>query len=121
MSLYKENPQLYHKEYHKQWYQNNHDKQLARVQQRRKELIEWFSALKATLNCSICGENHPACLDFHHKDATTKDFDIAIMVSNGNNKEKILAEIAKCDVMCSNCHRKFHYNERMGVPGIEPE
>ena len=57
----------------------------------------------------MCGENHPACLDFHHKDKKDKSFNVAIMASSGYSIEKIKEEIAKCIVLCSNCHRKEHY------------
>ena len=61
------------------------------------------------LKCEMCGENHPACLDFHHKDKKDKSFNVAIMASSGYSIEKIKEEIAKCIVLCSNCHRKEHY------------
>jgi hypothetical protein len=30
-------------------------------------------------------------------------------------KASILAEIAKCDILCHNCHAKLHYEEREPV------
>lgn len=60
--------------------------------------------------CVRCEESHPACLDFHHRDPSTKDADIATIRRFG--VKRLLAEIAKCDVLCANCHRKHHYNER---------
>lgn len=59
--------------------------------------------------CIKCGEKHSWCLDFHHRAGTDK---------LGNIGEfrrfaipKLLAEIAKCDVLCANCHRKHHGDE----------
>lgn len=71
---------------------------------------DWFSKLKTTLECSKCGENHPACLEFHHKDPSQKLFTISSMVRK-LPKEVILKEIEKCEVLCANCHRKTHHNE----------
>ena len=37
---------------------------------------------------------------------------ICEMVTHGYSTEKLRAEMAKCDLLCANCHRKEHY----GVP-----
>jgi hypothetical protein len=62
--------------------------------------------------CVKCGETDPACLDFHHRNGKADKLgDIATIRRFG--KERILAEIAKCDVLCTNCHRKLHRDERV--------
>jgi hypothetical protein len=71
----------------------------------------WLREYKRTLACGMCRENHPACLDFHHRDPTQKDFRISALGCMGWSKERVLAEIAKCDVLCANCHRKLHYDD----------
>lgn len=58
--------------------------------------------------CAICGEDHPAVLDFHHVDGAMKSFSINTAVKNGTAKARVIAEIEKCVVLCSNCHRKHH-------------
>ena len=56
--------------------------------------------------CCDCGRMFPAeCMDFDHRDWDSKTNNVGTMVSHGHNKEKIWAEIAKCDLVCSNCHR----------------
>ena len=65
----------------------------------------WLDEYKATLSCK-CGESHPACLEFHHRDPSTKLFRIS--QAKHESRERILIEMAKCDVICSNCHRKLH-------------
>lgn len=77
------------------------------IQQRR----EWFNEFKKTLKCIKCEENHISCLEFHHRNPEEKDFEIAAFVSTAS-KEKILNEIKKCDVLCSNCHRKTHWEQK---------
>lgn len=54
--------------------------------------------------CQDCGGTFPSeCMDFDHRDATTKTFCLGGRFSA--SLKDILAEIAKCDVVCSNCHR----------------
>ena len=43
-------------------------------------------------------------MDFDHRDATTKTFIVSDIVNHSGMKA-ILEEIAKCDLVCSNCHR----------------
>ena len=57
--------------------------------------------------CNKCGYNKcVAALDLHHKDSNEKEF----VISGGNLKsfEKLIPELDKCEVLCSNCHREFH-------------
>lgn len=83
-----------------------------KAHERKLKLLEWYREYKSTLKCTKCPEDHPACLDFHHLDPKEKDRNIIQMVRAGVSLEKILKEIAKCIVICSNCHRKIHAAER---------
>lgn len=73
----------------------------------RKLIRTWFDDYKSKLKCD-CGENHPATFDFHHNDPSMKEDCISNLVKKGNLK-KLQEELEKCKVMCSNCHRKFHF------------
>jgi hypothetical protein len=54
--------------------------------------------------CADCGGTFPlVCMDFDHRDPALKSFTIAQGLQRSH--EALLAEIAKCDVVCSNCHR----------------
>ena len=58
--------------------------------------------------CCICGYSKAvSALEFHHIDPSKKEFGIA---SNGtcHNIQKDIAEIRKCALVCSNCHREIH-------------
>lgn len=101
----------YYSKYHKQWYQEHKEYRKAQIRKRKKEIRTWMRSLR--LACSKCGEDHPACLDFHHRDPKKKEFNLSSgMVSTyGYSKEKILREMEKCDVLCSNCHRKHHWRK----------
>jgi hypothetical protein len=58
--------------------------------------------------CIRCGyDKCTAALDFHHRDPATKSFNInAGTICKAWNT--ILAEVQKCDLICSNCHREHH-------------
>lgn len=56
--------------------------------------------------CVDCGEIDVRCLEFDHRDRTTKLAAVSQMIARQFSWEKIMAEIDKCDVRCSNCHRK---------------
>jgi hypothetical protein len=59
----------------------------------------------------MCGEEHPAALDFHHRNPKEKRFNISVAVAHRDiPDDEIRAEIAKCDVLCRNCHAKLHWN-----------
>lgn len=96
------------KQYLVNHYQKHKEAYKSRQQQRKKLLREWFNAIKADAKCMICSENESVCLDYHHRDAKTKVDKISSLVSWMATKEEILAEMEKCDVLCSNCHRKLH-------------
>lgn len=103
------------KSLHKEYYQKNKIVFLEKERQRRQEWWIWWNEYKTTLKCCRCGETHSACLDFHHRDPKKKDGNLGNMVNKGCSKERILLEVAKCDVLCSNCHRKLHYAEKYGA------
>lgn len=98
--------------YQREWYKNNSERQKQFVRNREAKLLQWFREYKEALCCTICGEDHPACLDFHHRDPNEKEMEISTALSYGWSKERILVEIEKCDILCSNCHRKLHWDEK---------
>lgn len=76
-------------------------------QQKRRDLI---NLTKLTAGCAKCGYNeHPAALDFNHVRGT-KLFNISQDPKIA--WEKLEAEMAKCEVLCANCHRIHTQEER---------
>lgn len=49
---------------------------------------------------------------FHHRDPREKEITISEAMRRSFGRARILAEIAKCDVLCANCHVKLHARER---------
>lgn len=98
----------YYREKCREWRKLPENKRkLADVKQERRA---WYRAYKRQHPCEVCGEAHPACLDFHHREPARKVKGIAHMAVS-HTKERVLAEIAKCIVLCANCHRKLHWED----------
>jgi hypothetical protein len=105
----KDKQREYMREYRKRMTDEQKLKARQRIAKREDEIQAWFKCYKEEQKCQRCPENHPACLEFHHIDPTTKEANIYDAVWNlGWCKERILAEIAKCEVLCANCHKKHH-------------
>jgi Fe-S-cluster-containing dehydrogenase component len=104
------------KAYRREWYLKNRQKEIDRAarntRKREKENRQWLIDYKKTLKCSRCEEDHPACIDFHHLDPNEKEVNVSAMIySKGWTRDRMLLEIAKCEPLCSNCHRKEHFSE----------
>ena len=67
--------------------------------------------IKIDHGCAVCGEDHPACLQFHHREPATKVERINRLVLRKQSVAQLLMEIEKCDVLCANCHAKKHWIE----------
>jgi hypothetical protein len=101
-------------QYHADWYVTNKEKQKARIKDNKRKKTEWLESYKKTLKCAECSENRWFVLEFHHTDPSQKEFPIAHMNAKGASIKRTLKEIAKCEVLCANCHRARHYNEKIG-------
>ena len=100
----------YQRDYMRKWYQANKAKHIAYVRNRDKKIKEWLKEYKRSLSCEECGENHPACLDFHHIDPADKKFAVG-RFEHYLSMRLLQTEIAKCKVLGSNCHRKLHWKD----------
>lgn len=93
-------------EYHRNWYHKNKDR--IRIK-KRQQRVAYLRKLRAVLNeakskpCADCGQNYPPyVMDFDHKG--NKEFVISDSLFKGISK--LEQEMAKCDVVCANCHRE---------------
>lgn len=93
------------------YYKNNKEQQVKVRKEYRRNIRAWLDEYKSTLKCEKCNENHPACLDFHHREPNEKETALGDAIRLGWGKKRILKEIEKCNILCSNCHRKLHYEE----------
>jgi hypothetical protein len=102
----------YSREYGKRWYQSHKQEVVERRKKRQKDIWNWFRTYKSGLSCMDCGISHPAVLQFHHRDRADKSFTISKVINRASSLKQITDEIAKCDVVCVNCHAKRHWSER---------
>ena len=80
----------------------------------RESRRQWYLNLLSERFCEICGENDPVTLDWHHKDPSEKEHNVSKMYKS-RGRQAILDEIAKCQCLCANCHRKVHRDLRIGA------
>jgi len=73
--------------------------------QRQSEIISEIVREAKSAPCSDCGKSYPPyVMDFDHR--RDKSFNISEARRRGYSIESIRAEIEKCEVVCSNCHRE---------------
>lgn len=72
-------------------------------QRRRLERTRWLLDYFRSHPCVDCRETDPVVLEFDH--LRDKVFNVGTELHD-RNWESVLAEIAKCEVVCANCHRR---------------
>lgn len=97
------------KEWKRQDYQNNKEYFRNKLKLRRIDNAKWLWEYKKDKKCAHCGFSHPAALIFHHINKEEKYHEISFMLINGWSQKKILEEINKCEILCSNCHMIHHH------------
>jgi len=90
----------------KRHYYRNKEQYLARNRKKRATLSDFLRKYKEFHGCSDCGSKFPYyVMDFDHRDPSQKVFEPARLTRQGS-WDKMIEEIAKCDVVCANCHRE---------------
>ena len=66
--------------------------------------LAYVNSLKTNQPCKDCSGKFPTvCMDYDHRPGSKKFLNVSRMLTH--SKARIDAEIAKCDLVCSNCHR----------------
>ena len=82
----------------------------ANQKRQRERKRRYLNAVKTAIGCEECRYNeHPCALQFDHIDPDTKLFGIGDVHAS---MAKMIAEIAKCRVLCANCHALRSYAEK---------
>lgn len=110
--------------YYREYYAKNRDRELEKYRRYRKrheaerkdfelQRRELIAAYKIAAGCIDCGYSlHPAALDFDHRNPAEKSGNVGHLIFG--NLDRLMAEIAKCDVRCANCHRIRSQAQRLG-------
>lgn len=85
----------------------NYISQQARGQRRKLELIAERGG-----RCERCGyrENY-AALTWYHLEPAQKSFELDLRAMSNRSDEALREEIAKCRLLCANCHAETHHPE----------
>jgi hypothetical protein len=105
-----------HAEYSRKHYVNNREEIIERSAKQRKSGKKLWDEYKKDLKCTKCSFSHPAALDFHHENPDEKEDSISNLISN-KRFAKAYEEVKKCIVLCANCHRVHHYEEKVSRTG----
>lgn len=77
---------------------------------RSSKAIEELNAYKLKQGCSDCGyAEHPAALEFDHVYGEK----LSTISRLCGNSKKMWEEVAKCEVVCSNCHSIRTWQRRL--------
>ncbi len=90
-----------------QWYSDNRQSRQDAANKRNRErkalMVEHFGS-----KCHDCsGEFHQCVYEFHHLDPTQKDVNPSKALTW--SMERMWKELAKCIMLCSNCHKIRHF------------
>jgi len=87
---------------------------IAAVAKRRKK-VKLMAVEHLGGKCSRCGyHKYPELLEFHHKNPEEKEFSIALR-GHSRSWARVKAEIEKCALLCANCHREIHVEQKLGI------
>jgi len=79
------------------------------------------AAVRAAKNkpCTDCGVRYPYyVMEFDHLDSETKEFNVSAGITRASY-ERLIAEIAKCEVVCANCHAERTHQRKQARKGAQ--
>jgi predicted HNH restriction endonuclease len=101
-------------QYKREWNHRNRSARLAYKQKRSRKIKGEFITSQGS-KCSICetpytGKN-ASMFQFHHNDPNIKIFNITLNSISNESLKELREELAKCSLICSNCHFQLHSSE----------
>lgn len=98
----------------REYYNENKAEHKLRRDKATQTLVDEIRILKEAAPCKDCGNKYPHyVMDFDHVN-DDKVGNISRLAHDGR-REAVLKEIAKCELVCSNCHRVRTYKRFMGI------
>jgi hypothetical protein len=90
--------------YNVRCYATHRQAELDRVKKRQDATLAFLRNLRR-VPCDDCREIFlPHMMDFDHRDPSKKLFTIAGGHALLMSRERLIAEVEKCDIVCANCH-----------------
>jgi hypothetical protein len=100
--------------YDANYFQANRPRIMARKRERWSDLLRWYKELKEGAPCADCGGFfHHAAMTWDHLPGHEKVTEVSNL--RRLSRRAVLAEIAKCELVCANCHAVRSYDRRRGV------
>ena len=92
---------------HPERYLLNRQYQRDRKKKLYTKISSYLNDIKSKSGCTKCGYNDsPYALEFHHRDRSHKVRGVSSFFRNSYKQlDKIINEVKKCDILCSNCHK----------------
>ena len=111
MAIQHKDRKEYRAAYIREHYKNNKQYYLDKAKKRQIDLATVIREAKSK-PCTDCGVEYAYyVMQFDH--LGDKEYDIALMARRGFSIKKIMAEIAKCEVVCANCHCERTHQRRI--------
>lgn len=87
------------------YFQENKTALVAVLRNKRRSMRQFVQKIKESTPCKDCEETFPHyIMDFDHLPGQKKTFGVA-QISRCSSIDALKKEIAKCDIVCANCHR----------------
>ena len=94
-------------------YQNNRKYYIDKAHDYDSIIHAMLSQIKEENPCHDCGIYYDAvCIDFDHVPGEKKLMNLSQFNQGSYSFDKVVEEIQKCDIVCSNCHRLRTKNRR---------
>jgi len=91
--------------YTNRYYENNTNKYYLKNKERKNITRQFILDYASNHPCVDCGENDPIVLEFDHVRGK-KLFNVGSSAKKSCSLALIKTEIAKCEVVCANCHKR---------------
>jgi len=103
-------------QYNKQHYRRNQKSYIAKARRwekkfgaERRKLVDELKAKP----CMDCNRTYPPyVMDFDHLPGTIKRYNISNITKKMGSQRLFLEELAKCELVCANCHRIRTFTRR---------